>query len=124
MCFDLREWHGCGACRRFHQSLSTTSVIVPCASSQRALQSFFCKIPSQSNFFFVGCSNLSIQGRNTIQPISVVWRHSTPSRHNISLSGLDAECLVMMSLLTCKALQKGSRMHKCSREFSDSLGPI
>ena len=24
------------------------------------------------------------RGRNTIQPISVLWRHSTPSRHSIS----------------------------------------
>ena len=29
---------------------------------------------------------ISARGRNTIQPISVVWRHTTPSRHSVAPS--------------------------------------
>lgn len=91
MCFDLREWHEGQACHVFFSSI-TFHHLCNCPKSlsfQRVLDFFF-QDPFSIQLLFVGCSNLSLQGRNTIQPISVVWRHSTPSRHKICLDWMQS----------------------------------
>ena len=60
---------------------------------------------------------ISAQGRNTIQPISVVWRHSTPSRHS-SVSAA-RECI--LDLLCSNSARHYKRVAECISAAENSV---